>query len=129
MRDSETGEFVETVIEPKYWQSTEPIRRIVRVRSEAANMPYFIPHTFRHAHASLSTRRCQSPEEYRAVSQNLGHENVETTLSSYAKLPPEKVGTVLASIDFTREGEDIFDADFKRKLGLLMSQKNKSLDT
>jgi hypothetical protein len=46
-------------------------------------LPYFNPHSFRKTLALLGQKVCKSPEEYKAWSQNLGHENVLTTFSSY----------------------------------------------
>jgi hypothetical protein len=48
-----------------------------------AGLPYFNPHSFRKTLALLGGRICKSPEEYEAWSQNLGHESVLTTFSSY----------------------------------------------
>jgi hypothetical protein len=41
------------------------------------------PHSFRKTLALLGGQVCKSPEEYKAWSQNLGHEHVLTTFSSY----------------------------------------------
>lgn len=46
-------------------------------------MPYFNPHSFRHTLVALGQQLCQTPEAYKAWSQNLGHEAVLTTLTSY----------------------------------------------
>ena len=51
-----------------------------------AGLPYFNPHTFRRTLAQLGERLCRTPEEFKAWSQNLGHENVLTTFSSYGEV-------------------------------------------
>lgn len=128
VRDTETGEFTSTDCEPVFWKSAGPIREILKTRSRHASLPYFRPHAFRHATAQLAARQCTSPEEFRAVSQNLGHENVGTTLTCYAKLSAERTKDVMTSIDFRRIGEEVFDDEFMRKLRILAATENKRLD-
>ena len=48
-----------------------------------AGLPSFNPHSFRNTLASLGETLCHSPEEFKAWSQNLGHEGVLTTFYSY----------------------------------------------
>jgi integrase len=59
------------------------IRTIFKEAFASVGLPYFNPHSFRKTLALLGGQMCKSPEEYKAWSQNLGHENVLTTLSSY----------------------------------------------
>jgi integrase len=67
----------------KHWSSASPIRAIFKQVFAAAGLPYFNPHSFRKTLALLGGRICKTPEEYKAWSQNLGHEHVLTTFSSY----------------------------------------------
>ena len=41
-------------------------------------------------HNPSNERICQSPEEWKAWSQNLGHEKVLTTFTSYGEVQPQK---------------------------------------
>lgn len=91
-------EFQAGGIEPKHRSDASPIRAVFRAAFQAAGQPYFSPHTFRHTLGHLMQTTCQSPEEIKAWSQNLGHENVATTLTSYGKLDPHRQGAVIASI-------------------------------
>jgi integrase len=52
----------------------------------AAGLPYFNPHSFRKTLALLGEQKCSTPEEFKAWSQNLGHEKVLTTLTSYGQV-------------------------------------------
>ena len=70
-------------LDRKHWSSAGPIRKIFKLAFAAAGFPYFNPHSFRKTLALLGGQICKSPEEYKAWSQNLGHENVLTTFSSY----------------------------------------------
>ncbi len=88
-------------IEPVFWKTASPIRKILKERSTNAGLPYFKPHTFRHALAQLIQRLPLTPEQMKAVSQNMGHENIGTTLSSYGKLSTHQALEVVGKIDFS----------------------------
>jgi integrase len=70
-------------LDRKHWSSTGPIRTIFREAFASVGLPYFNPHSFRKTLALLGGQRCKTPEEYKAWSQNLGHEHVLTTFCSY----------------------------------------------
>ena len=65
------------------WRNATAIRRIFQEAFELADLPYFNPHSFRKTLAALGEKLCRSPEEFKAWSQNLGHEKVLTTFISY----------------------------------------------
>jgi integrase len=75
--------FAATGLDRKHWSSAGPIRQIFKEAFTAAGLPYFNPHSFRKTLALLGGRICKTPEEYKAWSQNLGHDHVLTTFSSY----------------------------------------------
>jgi len=67
----------------EHWRDAAAIRKIFKSAFSLAGLPYFNPHSFRHSLAALGESLCQSPEEFKAWSQNLGHEGVLTTFYSY----------------------------------------------
>jgi integrase len=69
-----------------HWSSATPIRIIFKEAFQQAGLPYFNPHAFRRTLAQLGERLCRTPEEIKAWSQNLGHENVLTTFLSYGEV-------------------------------------------
>jgi len=75
--------FLAAGLERKHWSSASPIRQIFKDAFTAAGILYFNPHSFRKTLALLGGRICKTPEEYKAWSQNLGHDHVLTTFSSY----------------------------------------------
>lgn len=93
-----TGEFQVAGVEPRHWSDASPIRTIFRQAFEAAGLPYYPPHSFRHTLGHLMQTACKTAEQIRAWSQNLGHENVATTLTSYGKIDPHRQGDVIAGI-------------------------------
>jgi len=92
--------FSVTGIEPVFWRSTGPIREIAKKRSAGAGLEYYHPHSFRHAAVHIAMKHCKTAEELRAISQNLGHEHVATTLTSYGRLELQDVDEVIKGMDF-----------------------------
>jgi integrase len=82
-----TRQFEVTGLQRQCWYTTAPIRRIFREAFVAAGLPYFNPHSFRRTLAILAQRHCRTIEEFKAWSQNLGHEGAMTTLTSYGQIP------------------------------------------
>ena len=70
----------------EHWTTANAVRRIFRDAFERAGLPYFHPHSFRHTLAQFGEQICRTPEEFKAWSQNLGHEHVMTTFNSYGKV-------------------------------------------
>ncbi|MEM7238762.1 MAG: tyrosine-type recombinase/integrase, partial [Pseudomonadota bacterium] len=82
--------FKATGFQRRPWQSTEPVRKIVRVAFEAVGQPNYGPHSFRHMLARHSVNTSTSVAEFVANSQNLGHTDVLTTLRSYGQISRER---------------------------------------
>ncbi len=89
------GAFAPTGIERQFWSNASPARDIFRKAFKNAGLPYFPPHSFRHTLGHLAQTMCKSPEELKAWSQNLGHENIATTLTSYGRIDPHRQGEVI----------------------------------
>jgi hypothetical protein len=74
-----------------HWSDASPVRGIFRKPFQGAGLPYFAPHSFRHTLGHLA-------QALKAWSQNLGHENIATTLTSYGRIDPHGQGDVIARI-------------------------------
>ncbi|MFZ7090381.1 site-specific integrase [Primorskyibacter sp. 2E233] len=74
-------------IKRQVWSNSQPIRQIFKQASTGAGLPYFTPHQVRNTVVEYAYLTCRTPEEFKAFSQNLGHESVVTTLSSYGQIP------------------------------------------
>lgn len=83
---NENGEFAAVGLSRDFWTTADPIRKAFKIAFAAAGLPYFNPHSFRSTLAQLGQRECDTPEQLKAWSQNLGHEDMLTTLTSYGKL-------------------------------------------
>lgn len=84
------GGFVAVGLRRDGWHSAGPIREIFRGAFGAAGLPYFNPHSFRDTLVQHGERICPTIEAFKAWSQNLGHERVMTTLTSYGTVAPHR---------------------------------------
>ncbi len=66
-----------------HWATPDPVRTIFRRAFAAANVQYYTPHTIRRTLVLLGQRLCTTPEQLKAWSQNLGHDEVLTSFTSY----------------------------------------------
>lgn len=82
----------------EHWNNANPIRKVFAQAFEAAGMPYFNPHSFRNTLVRLGERLCQTPEEFKAWSQNLGHESVLTSFYSYGDVLDYKQAELLRKL-------------------------------
>ncbi len=81
-----TGGFQAHGLERACWANAAAIRKIFKREFERCGLPYFNPHSLRKTLARLGQECCQTPESFKAWSQNLGHENVLTTFTSYGQI-------------------------------------------
>jgi len=82
----------------KHWSSAAPIRAIFKDAFQAAGLPVFNPHSFRHTLAILGESICKTPEQFKAWSQNLGHEQVLTTFTSYGAVSAHRQADIIKSL-------------------------------
>lgn len=112
----ETGGFVAAGLKRAFWSDAEPIRRIFRQAFESAGLPYFNPHTFRDMLAQFGERVCTTPEEFKAWSQNVGHERVLTTFTSYGAVAPRRQAELIRGLSAQNRTTAPLSADQERLL-------------
>lgn len=115
----EDKQFKPVGLDRKNWRTTAAIRRIFREAFEGMSLQYFNPHSFRDTLASLGEKICRTPEEFKAWSQNLGHEKVMTTFTSYGEVPCQRQGDIIQGLARPQEDErmdvsEIADAVLKK---------------
>jgi len=91
--------FTAMGLDRKHWSTATPIRQIFKGAFAAAGLPYFNPHSFRKTLALLGGQICRTPEEYKAWSQNLGHDHVMTTFSSYGDVGSYRQAEIIRAFD------------------------------
>jgi integrase len=109
----------------KHWRTAAPIRQIFRAAFEAAGLPYAKPHSFRDTLAQLGERLCRTPEEWKAWSQNLGHESEATTFVGYGHVPTHRQTEIMRGFAHSPEKADDADADVEALDALVQRMKRK----
>lgn len=80
------------------WTSAQPLRKIFAKSFAVAGQPYYNPHSFRSTLARLGESICRTPEEFKAWSQNLGHESPLTTFTSYGEVPSHRQSEIMSNL-------------------------------
>lgn len=95
---NENKQFGAIGLKRKHWSTTAPIREIFKQAFKIAGVPYFNPHSFRSTLVKLGEVMCKTPEEFKAWSQNLGHEGVMTTFLSYGQVAEHRQSEILKQL-------------------------------
>jgi integrase len=95
IEQGEDRQFRAGGIARKHWSTADAVRKIFKESFQTVGSHGYNPHSFRHALAVLGEQRCNTPEEFKAWSQNLGHEHVSTTLSSYGPVPEHRQAEII----------------------------------
>lgn len=93
-----TCQFEVVGVKPEHWSNATPIRTIFRGCFESAGLPYFNPHSFRNTLVRLGEEVCQTTEQFKAWSQNLGHDGVLTTFLSYGVVADSRQSIIMQSL-------------------------------
>jgi integrase/recombinase XerC len=96
-------QFEVSGLERKHWNSASPIRAIFHDAFASEGLPYFHPHSFRNTLVQLGQKVCKTPEQFKAWSQNLGHEKVLTTFNSYGEVSCERQGKIICELAVRQE--------------------------
>ena len=112
-------QFEASGLEREHWRTASPIRGVFKEAFEGAGLPYFNPHSFRNTLVRLGEERCKSPEEFKAWSQNLGHEHVLTTFLSYGEVACQRQGEIIGGLATAQQAgssgaNEITEAVFQR---------------
>ena len=86
-----------------HWSNATPIRGIFKEAFTSAGLTYANPHSLRKTLAQLGERLCRTPEEFKAWSQNLGHEQVSTTFTSYGQVGADRQAELIRHLAQRRE--------------------------
>jgi len=118
-------QFESAGLERAHWSGTEPIRKVFREAFLKAGLPYFNPHSFRKTLARLGEVLCRTPEEFKAWSQNLGHDLVLTTLNSYGTVATHRQGAIIRDLGKAKRPatnvDDFAEAFFQKMMAAGMN--------
>ena len=88
--------FVALNVKDDFWKSTGAINKMFKDRSSAAGLPYFKPHSYRRALFQIFMGLNPTMEELCALSQNLGHNCLLTTILYYGQMDANKRSGILS---------------------------------
>ncbi len=95
---SAARKFEAVGLERAHWSSAARIRAIFQHAFTSAGLPYFNPHSFRNTLVRQGQAVCKTPEEFKAWSQNLGHDQVLTTFLSYGQVESPRQGQIIRAL-------------------------------
>lgn len=93
----ETLAFEAVGLSREHWANATPVRQIFKAAFTAAGLPYYNPHSIRKMLAIWALEHCDQLQ-FKALSQNIGHDHAMTTYNTYAPLPDHKRRSVINSI-------------------------------
>lgn len=93
-------------LERQHWVTPEPVRQVFRKAFRTAGIPYFHPHSLRRTLTLLGQRLCRTPEQFKCWSQNLGHDGVATTLTSYGAVAYARQAEIIGMLGAGSDDED-----------------------
>jgi integrase len=93
------GRFAPIGLKRTFWANADPIRRVFKQAFERAGLPAYNPHAIRKTLVRLGEELCTTPEAFKAWSQNLGHEDVMTTLRSYGAVSSHRQAEIMHALD------------------------------
>jgi integrase len=127
MIQNERQEFEANGFLRECWSTASPIRTIFKQAFEAAGLDYFNPHSFRKTLVGLGQQICQTPEEFKVWSQNLGHDHVLTTFTSYGEVQPQRQSEIFKSLKLPRKQPTHSDAinDLAEAMLSQLQEKNR----
>ena len=98
IKQDENHNFAPQGLKRQHWQSTSPVRDIFKAAYTNAGLQYFHPHTIRHTIGQLGEKMCRTPEEFKAWSQNMSHENMLTTYTSYGNVADNRQAELIVEL-------------------------------
>lgn len=116
----ETLKFEVVGLTREHWANTTPVREIFKRAFHAVGLSYYNPHSIRKTLA-LFVQKHGTPIQITAFSQNIGHDNIVTTISSYARLDEHTCHETIKTIgtgdnDLTHVPSEILAQEMQRRM-------------
>jgi integrase len=124
IENSTNRKFEATGLLRENWQTASPIRKIFKQAFHNSGLSYYNPHSFRNTLVRLGETECNTIEEFKAWSQNLGHEGVLTTLYSYGEVQDYRQAEIFKK---AREPKGKLSPEKQTMLDAMVKQLRESL--
>ena len=89
--------YIRTILERKLVETHREcaLRFFTTNVKRKAGLSYYNPHAFRNTLVKIAYELCKTPEEFKAWSQNLGHNSPLTTFVSYGQIEAYNQGEII----------------------------------
>lgn len=95
-------QFEKDGFKKEFLKQPDIIRKELEKQFKNANLGYYTPHTIRHSLTSLFMGFDLTPEQLKAVSQNLSHKNLVTTVNNYYQVHEFKQDQIIEELDIEK---------------------------
>jgi integrase len=92
------GNFAPQGLSREHWANAAPVRKVFKTAFERVGLTYVSPHSIRNTLTQLAYQLQLTPEEFKAWSQNMGHDQPLTTLNSYGHVTIERQAKIIAGL-------------------------------
>lgn len=103
------GNFAPVGLGREHWADASPVRKIFKEAFERVGLAYVHPHSIRHTLTQLAYALKLPPEEMKAFSQNLGHDSLLTTFTSYGHVSDERQAEIMSCLANKRSATTLND--------------------
>jgi integrase len=79
----------------EHWANATPVRKMFRAAFARVDLPYANPHSIRNTLTQLAYKLQLTHEQFKAWSQNMGHDMPLTTLNSYGHVSAERQAEII----------------------------------
>ncbi|WP_294540147.1 tyrosine-type recombinase/integrase [uncultured Rhodoblastus sp.] len=119
--------FIAAGLARDHWANAHPVRALFKEAFARVGLPYFNPHSFRNTLVQRAYELKLDTEQFKAWSQNLGHEHCLTTFSSYGQLPAHRQAEIIRGLAKpTKSDPDDMTPDLLRQLADQLERRKKS---
>lgn len=95
---SSNGAFAVVGLSRDIYSNASAIREAIKSAFVNAGLPAFAPHSFRKTLVKYGDQLCKTREQFKAWSQNIGHDSVVTTLSAYCPVSGERQAELIREL-------------------------------
>lgn len=115
--------FQATGLSRDHWANAAPVREAFKRAFVGAGLPYFRPHSLRNMLVQLAYDLKLDPEEFKAWSQNLGHDAILTTFSNYGHITSQRQADLVANAGKQPGQSMALGADDMEQLAAIIAHK------
>ena len=91
--------FQTTGLTGEIYANASAFRQIIKAAFVDAGMQPFVPHSFRKTLVKYGDTVCTTREQFKAWSMNLGHDSIDTTLTSYLQISVDRQGELIKGLE------------------------------